>query len=79
MTESVNDASPEDLEVSKFMSAWTDPDRKWFHVGGDLEASYDGARYIDFRQAGTNDRLMFISLGALEDSMKLFSPEPKTK
>jgi len=31
------------------MPDYNDPDREWHDIGGDLEASYDGERYIDIR------------------------------
>lgn len=53
-----------------------DPRREWTDLGGDLEASYDGARYVDFRVKGSHQRRLFISKGALEKALALFDPEP---
>jgi len=70
---SVDEATKKDLHVDHYMSDYNDPDRKWFHVGGDVEASYDGSMYVDFRHLSTGERLMFASKTLLENSLKLFS------
>jgi len=49
-----------------------DPSRKWVDIGGDLEASYDGKRYVDIRNKMTEKRLLFISKAALEKAINLF-------
>ena len=60
----------------KYMSDYNDKNRVWEDIGGDLEASYDGARYVDIRNKSTKERLLFISRGALENAVKLFDPPP---
>jgi hypothetical protein len=60
----------------KFMPDYKDPDRVWVHIGGDLEASYDGARYVDIRQTTSKERILFISRGALKNAIALFDPPP---
>lgn len=52
------------------------PNRKWVGLGGDLEASYDGAQYVDIRVKGSETTRLFISKGALENALGLFAPEP---
>lgn len=47
-----------------------DPERSWHHIGGDLEASYDGAMYVDIRGIGGSDHF-FISKGALQNAEAL--------
>jgi hypothetical protein len=51
-------------------------DRQWIDLGGDIEASYDGFRYIDIRNKFSKERLLFISKGALEKAITLFDPPP---
>ena len=46
-----------------------------FIIGGDLEASYDGVRYVDIRVKGT-DRRFFISMAALKNALGLMVPKP---
>jgi len=68
-----------------------DPGREWVHIGGDLEASYDGKRYVDIRaRAGKRKKVgaltgkwkddksatLFLSLGAFKKALKLFKPAP---
>jgi hypothetical protein len=62
-----------------FMPDHKDPNREWKDIGGDLEASYDGARYVDIRHKSTKKRLLFISRGALQNAIDLFSPPPITE
>jgi hypothetical protein len=50
--------------------------RKWTDLGGDLEASYDGVRYVDFRVKGSETTRLFASKGALEKALELFVPDP---
>jgi len=53
-----------------------DPRRTWHHIGGDLEASYDGAMYVDIRVKGSDSRI-FISKGALQAAEALMvNPNP---
>ena len=59
-----------------FMPDYKDPNREWKDIGGDLEASYDGERYIDIRNKSTKERLLFISKGALKNAIDLFVPPP---
>lgn len=59
----------------KFMSDWKDLQRKWVHVGGDLEASYDGEVYVDFKTIDKEERLMFASKSVLEKALKLFEDD----
>lgn len=61
-----------------FMPDASDPNRVWHSLGGDLEASYDGARYIDIRVKGSETTRLFISKGALEKALTLFDPAPST-
>ena len=63
--------SPESARRAKHMPDVNDPGRKWEHIGGDLEASYDGAVYIDIRPKGGGDH-MFVSKAALVEAMSLF-------
>jgi len=58
------------------MPDYNDPDREWHDIGGDLEASYDGERYIDIRNKSTKERYLFISKGALKNALDLFDPPP---
>jgi len=53
-----------------------DPHREWHHIGGDLEASYDGSMYVDIRVIGEADASIFISRGALLNAAGLFDPAP---
>lgn len=62
--------------MSNFMPDHKDVNRQWIHIGGDLEASYDGARYVDIRNINTKERLLFISKGTLENAINLFNPLP---
>ena len=63
--------SPESARRAEFMPDVNDPNRSWEHIGGDLEASYDGAVYIDIRPKGGGDH-MFVSKAALVEAMNLF-------
>lgn len=47
----------------------------WTHIGGDLEARYDGRRFVDIRVRGTTAHF-FVSKGALEAALKLMDPPP---
>lgn len=49
-----------------------DPNREWTHIGGDLEASYDGAVYVDIRAKGAEGDRFFISKAAVEKALGLF-------
>ncbi len=49
-------------------------ERQWTNMGGDLEASYDGTRYVDFRAKGTGKCVMFATREVLIDAMRLFPP-----
>jgi len=56
-------------------------ERVWTHIGGDLEASYDGVRYVDIRarardSGGRSGRVLFMSRGTLRGALKLFRPAP---
>lgn len=55
-------------------------DRTWTHIGGDMEASYDGSRYVDFRIRGRDGEdpkpICFMSNGTLENALALFDPPP---
>lgn len=46
----------------------------WVHIGGDIEATYDGSAYVDFRERGSEDRLMFASRELLFRALSLFPP-----
>ena len=59
-----------------FTPDYNDPNREWNDIGGDLEASYDGARYVDIRHKSSKERLLFISKGALKNAIDLFDPPP---
>jgi len=74
-----------------FMPNVDDPGREWVHIGGDLEASYDGKRYVDIRaRASRRKRVgsltgkwrddksatMFLSRSAFKKALKLFKPAP---
>jgi len=59
-----------------FIPDYNSSRRNWFDIGGDLEASYDGARYIDIRNKVNKKRLLFISRGALKNAIDLFDPPP---
>ena len=59
-----------------FTSDYNDPQRNWINLGGDIEGSYDGKRYVDIRNKGTKERCIFISLGALKKAISLFVPPP---
>jgi hypothetical protein len=52
--------------IPKDERAWTD-----LGVGSDLEASFDGFKYVDFRSKGDHEPLMFASRGVLEEALKL--------
>lgn len=47
-----------------------DPRREWVHVGGDLEASYDGAKYVDLRTFD-GQSVVFASRGTLLNAVDL--------
>lgn len=64
------------LVCAAFMPDHKDKRRTWFDLGGDIEASYDGARYVDIRHKDTKERLLFISRGALRKAIPLFKPAP---
>lgn len=50
--------------------AWTD-----LGVGSDLEGAFDGSKYVDFREKGSGDPLMFASRGVLEKAIALIPHE----
>lgn len=62
--------------MAGFLPNPRDPRRQWHDLGGDLEGSYDGTRYVDVRHKSTRKRLLFISQGALEKVQALFQPAP---
>ncbi len=59
-----------------FIPNHNDPKRVWINLGGDLEASYDGARYVDIRMKRTHEHRLFMSKGAFEKALTLFDPKP---
>ena len=61
--------------MKKFMPDVNDPQRKWIVLGGDLEASYDGERYVDIRSKSKKQRI-FISLDGLKKAINLFGFKP---
>lgn len=63
----------------EFLPDWKDARRRWVDVGGDIEASYDGRRYVDVRTKTGKERLGTFSQGCLEDMIKLFVPAPICK
>ena len=73
------EASIEDLRVSEYSSNYNSSIRKWFHVGGEIEASYDGEIYVDIRILPTGEKVLFASKGVFENILKLFVPSPKRK
>ena len=50
-------------------------EKEWTDLGGDLEASFDGAHYVDIRVKGSKTTRLFISKPALQKAMDLFPPE----
>jgi hypothetical protein len=59
------------------IKATIDPkDRDWTDLGGDLEGSYDGVKYVDIKVKGSDTTRLFISRGALEKALSLFDPAP---
>ena len=48
-----------------------DKDREWVHIGGDLEASFDGFKYVDIRSKGKSDKT-FLSISVVENALLLF-------
>jgi hypothetical protein len=54
-----------------FMPDVNDPRRNWVHIGGDLEASYDGAVYVDVRVRGNEGERLFLSPAALNNAAEL--------
>lgn len=46
--------------------------RYWRHLGGDLEGSYDGSRYVDIRVKGTDDPVVFASPEVFHEALGLF-------
>jgi DNA topoisomerase IB len=46
--------------------------RTWIHLGGDLEGSYDGFKYVDIRVIGHTEHAMFASKEIFENAMDLF-------
>lgn len=55
-------------------------DRKWTHIGGDMEASYDGVKFVDIRLRGRDGEqpklICFMSKGTLEGALALFDQPP---
>jgi hypothetical protein len=55
-------------------------ERTWTHIGGDMEASYDGKQYVDIRLRGRDGEqpkpICFMSKGTLENALTLFNPLP---
>lgn len=64
--------------IDDFRDAVPEP---WTHIGGDLEARYDGFRYVDIRTrdggtvAGWTRTRLFVSKDALLKAVALFPPE----
>ena len=52
----------------------SDPRRQWRHIGGDLEASFDGSVYVDVRVRGDHSNRFFVSRSALQAALGLFDP-----
>lgn len=57
----------------------TNDKRVWTHIGGDLEASYDGSRYVDIRTVGSDKMDLFLSKGTAEALLRLFPENVKVK
>jgi hypothetical protein len=58
------------------IKATIDPkDREWTDLGGDLEGSYDGAKYVDIKIKGSDTIRLFISGDALEKALELMPPK----
>ena len=51
---------------------------EWTHIGGDLEAKYDGSRYVDIR-AGERGNRIFISKEGLLQALSLFDKDRPLK
>lgn len=66
---------PKATKRAGFLSDANDPRRIWADLSGDLEASFDGARYVDIRSRFNPESRFFISRGALEAAVRLFTPE----
>jgi len=66
---------PKATKRAGFLADANDPRRIWADIGGDLEASFDGARYVDIRSRFNPESRFFISRGALEAAVRLFTPE----
>lgn len=63
-------------EAGTWLPDFKDPRRKWVHIGGDLEASYDGKRSVDLRMSSTHEHVAFMSRGTVKSLLALFVPEP---
>jgi hypothetical protein len=59
---------------SKFGRRRDEAGRKWTHIGGDLEGSFDGKMYVDIRTKGNETGRMFMSRTALANALSLFPP-----
>lgn len=46
--------------------------RTWVDLGGDLEGSYDGSKYVDFRVKGEDKPIMFASREVVQKAEELF-------
>ena len=64
------------MTTKRFMPDWKDGDRTWVDLGGDIEASYDGERYVHIRIKPTHEGLCYITKEALEKALALFDPPP---
>lgn len=60
-----------------YLPDFKDPRRKWIHIGGDLEASYDGFRSVDIREISSHKHVAFMSRGTVKSLLALFKPEPE--
>lgn len=58
----------------RYMPSVHDPERDWVWIGGDLEASFDGFRYVDIRDISSKKRCCFLSEDALKNALALFHP-----
>lgn len=70
------DDHPRATVQAKYVPNPEDPSREWVHIGGDLEASYDGSVYVDVRVRGDKQARFFISKPALKAAIQLFRTTP---